>query len=123
MLGRVSDGFWEWPRTGGNGPSKGKQARPRPILSRQVLHRVNPRVNPHTPRSVSGEIAMLERLFKLGENKTTVRTEIVAGLTTFLTMAYIIFVNPQILAAAKMPIPAGFVSTCPAAALRSFLLP
>ena len=40
---------------------------------------------------------MLERLFKLSENKTTVRTEIVAGITTFLTMAYIIFVNPAIL--------------------------
>ena len=40
---------------------------------------------------------MLERIFKLSENKTTVRTEIVAGITTFLTMAYIIFVNPAIL--------------------------
>jgi len=65
---------------------------------------------------------MLERLFKLGENKTTVRTEIVAGLTTFLTMAYIIFVNPQILAAAKMPVPAVFVSTCVAAAIGCFLM-
>src|SRR5471030_100760 len=92
------------------------------ILSRLVLQRVNPRVNPHTPRSVSGEITMLERLFKLGENKTTVRTEIVAGLTTFLTMAYIIFVNPQILAAAKMPVPAVFVSTCVAAAIGCFLM-
>jgi AGZA family xanthine/uracil permease-like MFS transporter len=36
---------------------------------------------------------MLDQLFKLNENKTTVRTEIVAGITTFLTMAYIIFVN------------------------------
>ena len=40
---------------------------------------------------------MLERIFKLSENKTNVRTEIVAGITTFLTMAYIIFVNPAIL--------------------------
>ena len=38
---------------------------------------------------------MLEQLFKLSENKTTVRTEMVAGITTFLTMAYIIFVNPD----------------------------
>ncbi|MDW1811634.1 NCS2 family permease, partial [Vibrio sp. Vb2362] len=40
---------------------------------------------------------MLERLFKLSENGTNVRTEIIAGVTTFLTMAYIIFVNPAIL--------------------------
>ena len=65
---------------------------------------------------------MLDRLFKLGENKTTVRTEIVAGITTFLTMAYIIFVNPQILAVAKMPVSAVFVSTCVAAAIGCFLM-
>ena len=44
---------------------------------------------------------MLERIFKLSENKTNVRTEIVAGITTFLTMAYIIFVNPDILSDAR----------------------
>ena len=65
---------------------------------------------------------MLERIFKLSENATSVRTEIVAGITTFLTMAYIIFVNPQILAAAKMPVPAVFVSTCVAAAIGCFLM-
>ena len=65
---------------------------------------------------------MLERLFRLKENKSTVRTEVVAGLTTFLTMAYIIFVNPQILSAAKMPADAVFVSTCVAAAIGCFLM-
>jgi len=65
---------------------------------------------------------MLEQLFKLSENKTTVRTEIVAGVTTFLTMAYIIFVNPQILAIAKMPADAVFVSTCVAAAIGCLLM-
>jgi AGZA family xanthine/uracil permease-like MFS transporter len=65
---------------------------------------------------------MLDALFKLGENKTTVRTEIVAGLTTFLTMAYIIFVNPQILGAAKMPVDAVFVSTCVASAIGCLLM-
>ena len=54
---------------------------------------------------------MLERLFKLSKNETTVRTEIVAGITTFLTMAYIIFVNPAILGAAKMPFGAVFTAT------------
>jgi AGZA family xanthine/uracil permease-like MFS transporter len=65
---------------------------------------------------------MLEALFKLSENKTTVRTEIVAGITTFLTMAYIIFVNPAILGAAKMPVSAVFVATCVAAAIGCLLM-
>ena len=65
---------------------------------------------------------MLERLFKLSENKTTVRTEIVAGVTTFLTMAYIIFVNPDILSNAGMPIGAVFVATCVAAAVGCLLM-
>jgi AGZA family xanthine/uracil permease-like MFS transporter len=65
---------------------------------------------------------MLEQLFKLSENKTTVRTEVVAGVTTFLTMAYIIFVNPLILADAKMPFGAVFVATCVAAAIGCSLM-
>jgi AGZA family xanthine/uracil permease-like MFS transporter len=65
---------------------------------------------------------MLERVFKLSENKTTVRTEIVAGITTFLTMAYIIFVNPDILKAAGMPFEAVFAATCIAAAIGCLLM-
>ena len=65
---------------------------------------------------------MLERLFKLKEHDTTVRTEIVAGITTFLTMAYIIFVNPSILAAAGMPQDAVFVATCLIAALGTGIM-
>lgn len=65
---------------------------------------------------------MLEQIFKLSENKTTVRTELVAGLTTFLTMAYIIFVNPDILKAAGMPFGAVFAATCVAAAIGCFLM-
>ncbi len=65
---------------------------------------------------------MLEQVFKLSENKTNVRTEIVAGITTFLTMAYIIFVNPAILAEAKMPFGAVFSATCVAAAIGCFLM-
>lgn len=45
----------------------------------------------------------LERQFKLAEHGTNLRTEVLAGLTTFLTMAYIIFVNPSILGDAGMP--------------------
>jgi len=62
---------------------------------------------------------MLERLFELEKHGTSVRTELVAGLTTFMTMAYIIFVNPAILADAGMDRGATFVATCLAAAFAS----
>ncbi|MDX7986145.1 NCS2 family permease [Xenorhabdus sp. 12] len=65
---------------------------------------------------------LLQRVFKLEEHGTTVRTEMVAGLTTFLTMVYIIFVNPQILAMAGMDIKAVFVTTCLIAAIGSILM-
>ncbi len=65
---------------------------------------------------------MFETLFKLRENNTTVRTEVLAGITTFLTMAYIIFVNPDILAKAGMPQDAVFVATCVAAAIGTLLM-
>tara|TARA_R110000851_G_scaffold332391_1_gene508324 strand:- start:18440 stop:19735 length:1296 start_codon:yes stop_codon:yes gene_type:complete len=65
---------------------------------------------------------MLESLFKLREHGTNVRTEILAGVTTFLTMAYIIFVNPQILSTTGMDAGAVFVATCLAAALGSLIM-
>ncbi|MDQ2191372.1 MULTISPECIES: NCS2 family permease [Vibrio] len=65
---------------------------------------------------------MLERLFKLSEYGTNVRTEVIAGITTFLTMAYIIFVNPAILADAGMDRGAVFVATCLAAAIGCFIM-
>ncbi len=65
---------------------------------------------------------MLESYFKLSEHRTTVRTELLAGLSTFLTMAYIIFVNPSILSAAGMPHDAVFAATCLAAALGSMIM-
>jgi len=64
----------------------------------------------------------LEKWFKLRENGTDVRTELVAGLTTFLTMAYIIFVNPSILGDAGMPKGAVFVATCIAGALGCLIM-
>lgn len=64
----------------------------------------------------------LERLFKLREHGTSIRTEIVAGGTTFLTMVYIVFVNPSILSAAGMDTGAVFVATCLAAALSSAVM-
>ena len=53
----------------------------------------------------------MEKFFKLKENGTDVKTELMAGLTTFLTMAYILFVNPSILSAAGMDKNAVFVAT------------
>jgi AGZA family xanthine/uracil permease-like MFS transporter len=67
-------------------------------------------------------VQILEKLFKLEEHGTTVRTELVAGLTTFLTMAYIVFVNPTILADAGMPRDAVFVATCLIAALGTLIM-
>src|ERR1044072_9745722 len=77
---------------------------------------------PHAAANSRGRPRMLEQLFKLSENKTTVRTEIVAGITTFLTMAYIIFVNPDILSKAGMPFGAVFTATCLAAAVGCLLM-
>ena len=64
----------------------------------------------------------LENHFKLSEHGTNVRTEVLAGLTTFLTMAYIIFVNPSILGDAGMPKDAVFVATCVAAAVGTLIM-
>lgn len=65
---------------------------------------------------------MLERYFQLSAHGTNVRTEVMAGITTFLTMAYIIFVNPDILSAAGMPKESVFVATCVAAAIGSAIM-
>ncbi|MBT5456471.1 MAG: NCS2 family permease, partial [Rhodospirillaceae bacterium] len=65
---------------------------------------------------------MLNSFFHLDDNQTTVKTELFAGLTTFLTMAYIIFVNPDILAAAGMDKGAVFVATCIAAAAGTLIM-
>jgi AGZA family xanthine/uracil permease-like MFS transporter len=65
---------------------------------------------------------MLETYFKLKESGTDVRTELVAGLTTFLTMAYIIFVNPSILGAAGVPKESVFVATCLVSALGTAVM-
>lgn len=65
---------------------------------------------------------MLEKLFQLKSHGTDVRTEVIAGLTTYLTMAYIIFVNPNILSAAGMDQGAVFVATCLAAAIGCLIM-
>jgi AGZA family xanthine/uracil permease-like MFS transporter len=70
----------------------------------------------------SGITSALDRYFQLAQNGTSVRVEFIAGLTTFLTMVYIVFVNPQILANAGMDKGAVFVATCLAAALSTLIM-
>ena len=65
---------------------------------------------------------MLERYFNLAENQTTVRQEMLGGLTTFMTMAYIIVVNPQILAQAGMPAEGVLFATCISAAAATLVM-
>ncbi|NQZ92291.1 MAG: NCS2 family permease [Moritella sp.] len=70
----------------------------------------------------SAKGGLLERLFKLSEHGTTVKTELMAGLTTFVTMAYIIFVNPDIMAKTGMDKDALVVATCIGAAIGCMLM-
>ncbi len=84
-------------------------AKPIPLFSRHILNRVQ-------------KFMMIARFFKLQENQTNIRTEILAGFTTFITMGYIIFVNPQIMATAGMDYGASFVTTCLVAALACILM-
>lgn len=65
---------------------------------------------------------LFDKQFKLAEHHTDVKTEIIAGITTFLTMAYIIFVNPSILSEAGMDYGAVFVATCLAAAVGCLIM-
>ena len=64
----------------------------------------------------------MEKFFKLKENNTNVRTEIIAGITTFMTMAYIIFVNPDILSATGMDKGAVMTATIVSAGLTTILM-
>lgn len=72
--------------------------------------------------NANGLTGVLDRVFHLSENKTTVRQESMAGLTTFMAMAYILFVNPSILGAAGMDKGAVFTATALSAILGCFLM-
>jgi AGZA family xanthine/uracil permease-like MFS transporter len=65
---------------------------------------------------------LLERVFHLSENDTTVRRELLAGLTTFMTMAYVVVVNPRILSEAGMPVEGVLFATCISAALATLVM-
>ena len=73
-------------------------------------------------QSASPSESFVARYFKLREHDTDVRTELLAGVTTFVTMAYIIFVNPQMMASAGMDAGASFVATCLASMLACYLM-
>ncbi|HEX4782914.1 MAG TPA: NCS2 family permease [Candidatus Sulfotelmatobacter sp.] len=65
---------------------------------------------------------MIERYFRLVENQTTVRQEFLGGMTTFITMAYIVVVNPQILGQAGMPVDGVLFATCVASAVATLVM-
>jgi adenine/guanine/hypoxanthine permease len=65
---------------------------------------------------------LLDRFFRLKENQTTVRSELLGGLTTFVTMAYIVVVNPQILSEAGMPVEGVLFATCVSAAVATLVM-
>jgi adenine/guanine/hypoxanthine permease len=65
---------------------------------------------------------LLERVFHLAESQTTVRRELLAGLTTFMTMAYVVVVNPRILSEAGMPVEGVLFATCISAALATLVM-
>ena len=65
---------------------------------------------------------MLERIFHLQENQTTVRRELLAGLTTFMTMGYVVVVNPRILSEAGMPVEGVLFATCISAAIATLIM-
>jgi len=68
------------------------------------------------------DIGLLERLFKLTKHKTSVKTEIMAGLTTFVTMSYIMFLNPIIMSKSGMPFDGLFLATCLGAAIATIFM-
>lgn len=65
---------------------------------------------------------LLERLFKLSQHNTTIKTELMAGLTTFVTMSYIMFLNPIIMSKTGMPFDGLFLATCLGAAIATILM-
>jgi adenine/guanine/hypoxanthine permease len=68
------------------------------------------------------EFRLLQRVFHLEENQTTVRRELLAGLTTFMTMAYVVVVNPQILAESGMPVDGVLFATCISSAVATLIM-
>src|SRR5712671_2535575 len=94
-----------------------------PRQPRGCTRMADPMSKPHEatlPQRVEGSV--IERYFRLAENRTTIRRELVGGLTTFLTMAYIVVVNPQILSQAGMPAEGVVFATCISAAVATLVM-
>lgn len=85
-----------------------------------------PRFDATATNSYSGSLQrgdnLLEQLFHISANRTSIRRELLAGLTTFMTMAYIVVVNPQILSQAGMPVEGVLFATCISAALATLVM-
>src|ERR1700722_8542897 len=94
-----------------------RPANPKPTL--RLTKTLAPHIVAHPH---SGEYALLQRIFHLEENRTTVRRELLAGLTTFATMAYVVVVNPRILAEAGMPVEGVLFATCISAAVATLIM-
>ena len=69
-----------------------------------------------------GDVGLFERIFKLSQHNTTIRTELMAGLTTFVTMSYIMFLNPVIMSNTGMPFDGLFLATCLGAAIATIIM-
>ena len=65
---------------------------------------------------------LLDRLFHLSENNTTVQRELLGGLTTFMAMAYVVVVNPRILGEAGMPVEGVLFATCVSTAIATLVM-
>lgn len=73
-------------------------------------------------KNTNVRVSKLDNYFKLTENNTNVKTEVIAGITTFITMAYILFVNPDILSQAGMDFNSVFLATCLSAAIGTLIM-
>ena len=71
---------------------------------------------------ISGDNRLLESVFHLEENKTTIRRELLAGVTTFMTMSYVVIVNPRILSDAGMPVEGVLFATCISSAIATLIM-
>ena len=72
--------------------------------------------------AASARIPLLERIFRITDNHTTVRTELLGGLTTFMAMAYVVVVNPRILGEAGMPVDGVVFATCISSAIATLVM-
>ncbi len=95
-----------------------------PVFTRYPQHIVDENAFPrlYWPIPIKENCRLLQRIFHLEENDTSIRRELLAGLTTFTTMAYVVVVNPRILSEAGMPVEGVLFATCISAALATLIM-